>query len=72
MAIDAARLQTLRDSMVEAAASGVLELVDQNGEKIRYRSVQEINRAIARLDREIAELGGDRSRTLRVKTSKGL
>ena len=72
MAIDAARLLALRDSMVEAAASGVLELTDQNGERVRYRSVQEINRAIARLDREIAELGGGRSRTLRVKTSKGL
>jgi hypothetical protein len=67
-----AELQTRRDALAAARASGVAR-VSYDGKTVEYRSLVEIDRAIDVLDREIAALEG-RSviRQVRVTTTKGL
>lgn len=51
-----ATLQQYRERLLAARASGELETVHSDGRKIRYRSVAELDRAIAANDDEIAFL----------------
>ncbi len=66
-------LTDLRERLITARLSGVLEFRDQNGERIVYRSDAEMARAIEAADREIARLSGTaQPRTIYLKTSKGV
>ncbi|MBA4337789.1 MAG: hypothetical protein C0421_02970 [Hyphomonas sp.] len=66
-------LTDLRERLIAARLSGVLEFRDQNGERIVYRSDAEMARAIEAADREIARLSGTaQPRTIHFHTSKGL
>lgn len=68
-----ASLTDLREKLVEARLSGVLEFRDQNGERVVYKSDAEMARAIDAADREIARLSGTaQPRTTYFKTSKGV
>jgi hypothetical protein len=63
-----------RDGLLRAKRSGVLTI--RHGEKtVTYRSVAEIDKALADLNDEIAEVGGTprrRRRVLAFQVSKGL
>lgn len=73
MAQNPLRLREWREQLVEALTSGVRTFRDSNGEEVTYRSVSEINAAIAALDREIASLvGGRKSSIVYLQTSKGV
>lgn len=72
MALSPFQLRDWREQLVEALTSGVRSFKDSNGEEVTYRSVNEINAAIAAVDREIAALHGRRSNVIRFSTSKGL
>ena len=66
-----ADLQTKRDELVSAIAGGKTELT--SGDKtIRYQSVEQMQLALATLDKEIAIASGtSRIRTTLVQFSKG-
>lgn len=66
------RLQEYRDQLQDARFSGVQSITDQNGERLVYRSQAEIERAIAALDSEIAQLQRGRMALIRLQTSKGV
>ncbi|AXQ95683.1 hypothetical protein LV780_17035 [Cereibacter azotoformans] len=66
------RLREYRDQLQDARFSGVRSFTDQNGESVQYRSQAEIERAIAALDSEIAQLQRGRMALVRLQTSKGL
>lgn len=68
-------VQTLRDyreQLQDARFSGVRTFTDSNGESVTYRSQAEIERAIATIDSEIAQLQRGRMALVRLQTSKGL
>lgn len=65
-------LYRMRDGLIQALASGARTVTDSNGESITYRSANEINAALARIDSEIAALRGGRSSLAYPRTSKGL
>ncbi|MGY6662218.1 MAG: phage head-tail joining protein [Glycocaulis sp.] len=68
-----ADMRKWRDALIEGRASGVREFQDSNGERVVYRSVRELNAAIASLDAEIARMTGQRApSTIVFRTSKGL
>lgn len=68
-----ATLTSQREALMEARASGVLEFRDQNGERVVYRSIAELNAAIESTDREIARLSGSsQPRAIYFKTRKGV
>ena len=68
-----AKLIEWRDGLLEARLSGVRELTDQNGERIRYGSDSEMARAIAAADAAIAAASRSRPvQTIVFSTSKGL
>jgi hypothetical protein len=64
-------LQTKRDALVSAMASGTLELT--SGDKtIRYQSADQMQRALAVLDKEIAVASGSAvTRTVLVQHGRG-
>lgn len=66
------RLQEYREQLQDARFSGVQSITDQNGERLVYRSQAEIERAIAALDSEIAQLQRGRMALIRLQTSKGV
>lgn len=66
-----AELQSKRAALVGLRASGVLEYRDQNGERVVYQSLDQMARAIAALDAEIAALSGARRNPITFRTSKG-
>lgn len=72
MAHTTADLAAFRDRLVEALATGARELQDQNGERITYRSVREIQSALATINRLISEQQGQQPKTVVFRTSKGL
>ena len=58
---------------MDAQASGVLRVRDQNGEEIEFQSPAQMARALGTLDREIAALtGGTPASTITFRMSKGL
>ena len=65
-------LREYRDKLQDARFSGVQSITDQNGEKLVYRTQAEIERAIAALDSEIAQLQRGRMALIRLQTSKGV
>lgn len=65
-------LRDFRDKLQDARFSGVQSFTDQNGEKLVYRTQAEIERAIAALDSEIAQLQRGRMALIRLQTTKGL
>lgn len=64
-----AQIAAWRDDLLRARLSGVREVTDQNGERIRYGSDSEMARAIAEAERLLA---GRAPTTIRFTTSKGL
>jgi len=69
---DPATLRARRDALSAQRSSGVAR-VSYDGKTVEYRSVDEIDRALEALDREIAAAEGRRIvRQLRVTTTKGL
>ncbi|PQO22108.1 hypothetical protein C2I36_14800 [Rhodobacteraceae bacterium WD3A24] len=72
MALTVDQLVAARDALLDARASGVREVRDQNGESITYKGDREMAAALAALDREIAQATGRAApTTLRFRTSKG-
>jgi len=70
-----ADLQAQRAELVSARASGEFSVIFHSGgtrREIEYRSVSEIEKAIAAIDREIAGLQGRRVTTFLPTFSKGL
>ncbi|AUM72922.1 phage head-tail joining protein [Paracoccus jeotgali] len=66
------RLHQFREELQDARFSSVRSFTDSNGESVQYRSQAEIERAIAALDSEIAQLQRGRMALIRLQTSKGL
>lgn len=61
-----------RDSLRETRGSGVLEVQDQNGERVRYKSDAQIAAALADIERQIAEIQGRATpSSFHFQTSKG-
>lgn len=72
MTLTAEQLTTARGALVAARAGGIRRVRDQNGEEIEYKSDAQMAAALAALDRQIAELGGQQMPyTIRFRTSKG-
>ena len=67
-------LTTWRDRLQESVVSGVLEVQDQNGERVRYRSQAELQQALASVNRMIlaVTLGSQPVTEIRFRTSKGI
>ncbi|MEE9387042.1 MAG: hypothetical protein V3U96_00395 [Paracoccaceae bacterium] len=63
----------LGDNLRESRASGVMEVEDQNGERVRYKSDQQMAAALADLDRQITEIQGRATpSSFHFQTSKGV
>jgi hypothetical protein len=72
VAATATQLQAWIDALKAARASGALS-VRQGEEMVTYRSLAEINSAIAANEQELSELGGLKTvRGYRITTCKGL
>lgn len=70
-----ADLQAQRAELVSTRASGELSVIFHSGgtrREVEYRSVSEIEKAIAAIDREIAGLQGRRATTFLPTFNKGL
>jgi hypothetical protein len=70
-----ADLEAQRAELVSARASGELRVIFHSGgtrREVEYRSVSQIEAAIAAIDREIAGLQGRRVNTFLPSFSKGL
>lgn len=68
-------LQAQRAELVSARASGELRVVFHSGgtrREVEYRSVADIEKAIAAIDRDLASLGGRRVHTFLPTFSKGI
>lgn len=62
-----------RDDLRKSRASGVMEVEDQNGERVRYKSDQQMAAALSDLDRQIAEIQGRATpSSFHFQTSKGV
>lgn len=71
----AAELEAQRAGLVAARASGELRIVFHSGgtrREVEYRSMAEIEKAIAAIDRDLAALQGRRVNTFLPTFSKGL
>lgn len=65
-------LQTYRARLIDALGSGAREVVDQNGERVAFKGVGEIQRAIGIVDSMIAQIQSSGStNVIRFKNSKG-
>lgn len=70
-ALTLSELQSLRDALIRARASGTREIQDQNGERISYKSDSEMSRAIADLESRIAAMqSGQQVNVIKFKPSK--
>ena len=73
MALTVSDLTDAQSRLIEARASGIRVVVDQNGERIEYGSDFEMRNALAFLSAEIAKLNGSApKRVVTFKTSKGV
>jgi hypothetical protein len=70
MALTLSALQALCDALITARAKGVLEVEDQNGERVRYASLYSMGRAIANLEARIAAMQGGRVNVVKFKPTK--
>ncbi len=71
MAIDTTELQTLRDALIRARASGVRSFL-YDGKRTEYGTDAELAAAIADLDRRIAASGSIAPKIVAFSTSKGV
>jgi hypothetical protein len=69
--VTALELQSKRSSLLNAIAGGELRVQDGR-RSIEYRSTSDMERALARIDREIAALSGTEKSRRVVITPKGL
>jgi hypothetical protein len=67
-----ANLITWRDSLIKSRLGGVREVVDQNGEKVSYKSDSEMAAAIAYAEKRIAEFNRAMPKTINFTCSKGI
>ena len=66
-----AELTKMRADLFAARMNGTRALQDQNGERVAFKSDNEMAKAMATLDAEIAKANGAAPRTLNFTTSKG-
>lgn len=71
MAISTAELETMRDALLRARASGVLT-VSHGGNTVTYRTSAEIAKDLADLEARIARASSTRPRVVRFSSSKGV
>lgn len=71
-ALTLSELQSLRDALVRARAKGVLEVEDQNGERVRYASLDSMARAIADLESRIAQMQSGAVNVIKFDARKGV
>lgn len=65
-------LQASRDALVRALATGERRVRDASGEEVEYRSVFEMQRALALIESRIAAMQAAAPNTIKFKVSKGL
>ena len=66
-----AELTKMRADLFAARMNGTRSLQDQNGERVEFKSDNEMAKAMAALDAEIAKASGAVPRALHFTTSKG-
>jgi len=71
MSLALSDLQTARDGLLRALATGERRVRDQNGEEIEYRSVFELQRALRELEARIAATQSTTIKQVRFRTTKG-
>lgn len=71
-ALTLSELQASRDALVRALASGERRVRDASGEEVEYRSVGEVQRALAAVEARIAGMQANTPNVIRFNTSKGL
>lgn len=64
-------LTKMRGALFAARMNGTRSLQDQNGERVEFKSDNEMAKAMAALDAEITKASGAAPRTLHFTTSKG-
>lgn len=72
MAVSLDDLNTLRDALIRARASGVLTVRDSDGSEITYKTDGQMAAAIANLESRIAASSSPPIQTIRFHTTKGL
>lgn len=70
--MSSAALTLWRDSLIESRLNGIREVVDQNGEKLVYKSDAEMANAIAYAEKRIAEFNQAMPKTIKFICSKGI
>jgi hypothetical protein len=71
MAIDPTELETLRDALIRARASGV-RVTQFDGKRVEYANDAEMAKAIADLETRIRNASAPRSGSISFATSKGV
>ena len=72
MAVALAELEAMRDDLLRARASGVLEVRSSDGRRTVYRSDEELRAALASIEGRIARLSVQSTMSVvRITTSKG-
>jgi phosphopantetheinyl transferase len=66
-----ADLTKMRADLFAARMNGTREFQDSNGERVQFKSDNEMAKAMAALDAEIAKASGESPRVLHFTTSKG-
>lgn len=66
-----AELTKMRGALFAARMNGTRSFQDQNGERVEFKSDNEMAKAMAALDAEIAKASGAAPRVLHFTTSKG-
>jgi hypothetical protein len=72
MQLDRHQIQHLLDALISARLGGVREVVDQNGEKLTYKSDSEMANAIAFAEKQIAAFNRATPKTIVFSTHKGI
>lgn len=66
-----AELTKMRADLFAARMSGTREFQDSNGERVQFKSDNEMAKAMAAIDAELALVNGPSPRVLHFTTSKG-
>ncbi len=66
-------LQSYRARLIDALGSGAREVADANGERVAFRGISEIQRALATIDSMIAAMQAGRSapNVIKFNSTKG-
>lgn len=70
-ALSISELEGARDNLVRQLAKGVLSVTDQNGERVQFSTLGEMQRAIANIESRIAAMQGAGVNQIQFQTSKG-